>query len=163
MKVIALILAFSIFISKPQKIVTSYSSIVTTITPKQDYTIVYLWKPWCKPCIDNIPYLSRLKKLANVNVVLLTTVDENVDIASKYGFDTCFYFNKEIYKTHTRDYDEYDQFNKEVFVSQKMEQPIERGICPAVFLFNKEGKLLHFNNDLSTKIDTNAVKKIIKY
>ncbi len=162
MKVNLLIGLFILLFSPIEKIATSYTNINVDLCKKSDYTIVYLWKPWCKPCIDNVNYLSKLNKDKKCSVILLTTENENVTIISKYGFVKSYFFDKSIYKTHTRDYDEYDQFTNEVFKMQNIKAPKDRAIYPATFILNKESKLLYFNKKLVTEIDSVAINKIIQ-
>ncbi len=162
MKLNQLFIFFVLLVSPTDKIATSYINVSVELCKKNDYTIVYLWKPWCKPCVDNLNYLSRLNKNNKCSVVLLTTENENVAIASKYGFKNSYYFDKSTYKTHTKNYDEYDQFTKEVFKMQGIKEPNDRAIYPATFVFNQSGKLIYYNKKLVTEIDSLSIDKIIQ-
>jgi hypothetical protein len=91
----------------------------------------------------------------NVDTICLSdTCGTLNDEDFEYIFDTCHYFNPLVYKTHTLDFDEFDQFTNEVFLNSKIVEPYNRIRFPAVFVFNKQGKLVYFNEDeYSTELE----------
>ncbi len=141
-------------LGKIHQISTSFVEIQSNLSEGKDFTLIYLFKPYCKPCVQNLSKLQAIKNGYNFKVILLTTAKENINILDKYNFDTCHYFNPLVYKTHTLDFDEFDQFTNEVFLNSKIVEPYNRIRFPAVFVFNKQGKLVYFNEDeYSTELE----------
>lgn len=138
----------------------SFINIKQHLKDGSDFTLIYLCKPTCKTSMQNLSKLLVLKQDNHFKVMLLTTATENVSVMKKYHFDTCYYFDPLVYKTHTKDFDEYDQFTNEVFADAKTTEPSNRIRFPAVFVFNRHGKLVYFNeDDYSTELE---YEKIIR-
>ena len=141
---------------KIHRIQTSFQEIKQKMSEENDFTLVYFFKPFCQHSLQNLTKIEEIKKKHNFKVVLLTTEKENVENLNKakFGFDTCYYFDPLVYNTHTLDYDEYDMFTKEVFDDAKIIEPSKRIKFPAVFVFNRNKKLVYFNDDEdSTEIE----------
>lgn len=137
---------------KIHRIPTSFIDIKRNLKEGNDFTLIYLFKPSCQPSVHNLSKLQEIKRDYNFNVILLTTAKENVELLKKYDFDTCHYFNPLIYKTHTLDFDEYDQFTNEVFTDANIIEPSYRIRFPAVFIYNRKRKLIYYNEDENSTV-----------
>jgi thiol-disulfide isomerase/thioredoxin len=145
--------------SKVQVVTASYSTIKAN-AENFKYTVVYLWVPYCSPCIGELKKLVKIKKDNNVNLVLLTTYKQEVQFISKWGFDTSYCFDPAIYKTHTNDYDEFNQFTDEILKGVKIRN-WGRAIYPALFILDRNKDLVYFGQDALGKIDTSIIHKVI--
>jgi thiol-disulfide isomerase/thioredoxin len=125
-----------------------------------DNTIIFLWTPYCSPCIGELKKLSKIKAQKNNHLILLTLENQNVQILKKLGFDTSYYFDPAIYKTHTLDYDEFNQFTNEILNGIQMKNK-KRSIYPAIFIINKTGRLIYFSEDSNGKVDTATIYPLL--
>jgi thiol-disulfide isomerase/thioredoxin len=125
-----------------------------------DNTIIYLWTPYCSPCIGELKKLNKIKTQKNNHLILLTLKNQNVEILRRLGFDTSYYFDPEVYKTHTLDYDEFNQFTDEILKGVHVENK-ERLVYPAVFIINKNRQLIYFSEDSNGKIDTATIHSLL--
>ncbi len=125
-----------------------------------DNTIIYLWTPQCSPCIKELKKLKRIKERENQHLVLLTLKNQNLEVLKKFGFDTSYYFNPERYKTHTIDYDEFNQFTDEILKGKEIKNK-GRAIYPAVFIINQKKELIYFSEDSNGKVDTSTIHMLL--
>jgi thiol-disulfide isomerase/thioredoxin len=145
--------------SKVEIIKASYSTILAN-AENFKYTVVYLWVPYCSPCIGELKKLVKINKDNNVNLVLLTSYKQEVQFISNWGFDTSYYFDPAIYKTHTNDYDEFNQFTDEILKGVEIKNR-DRAIYPALFILDRNNDLVYFGQDPLGKIDTSFIHKVI--
>ncbi len=59
------------------------------------------------------------------------------------------------------DYDEFDQFTKEIGKGTPLAKDKNRAVYAAAFVLNKNGKLTYYSKSPKANIDVNEIKKIV--
>jgi thiol-disulfide isomerase/thioredoxin len=163
MRILILISCFVAFIPSRDQVKILPVDYQTLVERSVDFdnTIIYLWTPHCSPCVAELKKLGKIKTQKNQHLVLLTLKNQDLEILKKFGFDTSYYFDPQIYKTHTPDYDEFNQFTEEILKGAPVKNK-ERAVYPAVFIINNKKQLVYFSEDPDGKIDTATIHSLLK-
>ena len=118
---------------------------------KGKYVLLDFWATWCKPCIQEIPYLSKAKQhFKNDNFEIISIcVDKNTDV------------QKSIWKNTLAKHTGYDEWTQLYEDSEITLRNYKIKGFPTLILVNPEGVIVEIGNSLRGPNNINAISKFI--